>query len=249
MASSYDSKFFDHHHEGSLRSARAIVPIVRELVPFSSVVDVGCGTGTWLSVFAESGTGDYLGVDGPWVDPAALAIPREKFRAVDLSSPPPLGRRFDLAVSVEVAEHLPAQRAGPFVGYLASLAPVVVFSAAIPGQGGTNHVNEQWPDYWADLFNAENYACIDALRHRVWSSGEVQWWYAQNIMIYCDRAALADRPRLAELALPKGAMPARLVHPSCFQLALDRRPGLRTIVRETPRAIRRAIKGALRGRR
>lgn len=139
----YDERFFEELREGARSSARAVVPLVMRMLAPASVVDVGCGLGTWLAVFAENGISDFLGIDGSYVDPLRLEIPRGRFLPHDLSTPLRLDRRFDLAVSLEVAEHLPGSAAETCVGSLAELAPLVLFSAAIPFQGGTNHVNEQ----------------------------------------------------------------------------------------------------------
>ena len=237
----YDPSFFANHHAGSITSARVIVPMLRELGSFTSVVVVGCGTGEWLSVFAETGAADYLGIDGPWVDPAALRIPRERFMATDLAAPPPINRRFDLALSVEVAEHLPESSADTFVATLTSLAPVVAFSAAIPGQGGTSHINEQWPEYWAAKFQARGYTCIDCLRARLWNDPRVQWWYAQNIMLYADASALAANPALAAAARSTENPPRRLVHPGCLDAARRAPLEFSRIIKEGPGSLRRAI--------
>src|SRR5436190_19968909 len=100
----YDATFYAEQADGSLRSARAVVPLVMELVRPASVLDVGCGLGTWLAAFAEAGVADFLGMDGDYVDRAKLKIPAERFRAADLTNPPSPGRTFDLAVCLEVAE-------------------------------------------------------------------------------------------------------------------------------------------------
>ena len=144
----YDRKFYDEHRDDSLRSARVTVPIVLSLVAPSSIVDVGCGTGTWLTVFRENGIEDVVGIDGDYVPRDRLLIPADRFIARDLTKPLLLDRIFDLAVSVEVAEHLPASAADQFVRSLCSLAPSVLFSAAVPGQFGVRHLNPQWPWYW-----------------------------------------------------------------------------------------------------
>lgn len=249
MTAPYDRAFFAGHQAGSVSSAQVIVPLLRALAPIESVVDVGCGTGAWLSVFAKSGVRDCRGLDGPWVDPASLLIPREWFTVADLAHPPELGRRFDLALCVEVAEHLPPEAAPRLTAWLTGLAPLVAFSAAIPGQGGTGHVNEQWPDHWARLFESRGYACIDAIRLRVWNDPRVQWWYAQNLLVYAERSWLASRPDLAAAALPGGTPPLRLVHPACFENVVNRPLGLGAIVRGGPRALARAIKARLPGGR
>src|SRR5438874_4807793 len=117
-----------------------------------SVVDFGCGLGIWLEKFVLHGVEDYVGVDGPWVPQDDLHFRQDHFVAARLDRPLRLGRRFDLAVALEVAEHLPDHRGSTFVRTIVEHAPCVLFSAAVPQQGGTDHVNEQWPDYWAELF-------------------------------------------------------------------------------------------------
>jgi SAM-dependent methyltransferase len=171
-----------------------IVPLVVERLRPRSVVDVGCGLGTWLAVFMENGVADVTGVDGDYVDSSRLEIPAERFVAHDLSTPLSLDRRFDLAVSLEVAEHLPADRAAIFVGSLTALAPFVLFSAAIPFQGGTNHVNEQWPEYWAALFGQRGFLPVDCVRREVWGDENVEWWYAQNTLLFVEEGRLASPP-------------------------------------------------------
>lgn len=168
-------------------SAEAIVPLVMNLLHPSRVVDVGCGTGTWLATFLARGATDVHGFDGPYIDRSTLEIPADRFTAVDLAQPVALGRGFDLAVCLEVAEHLPASRAASLVHSLAQLAPVVLFSAAVPLQGGVDHVNEQWPEYWADHFTRHGYVAIDCLRRKIWRDEQVAWFYAQNLLLTADQ--------------------------------------------------------------
>src|SRR5205085_11975533 len=108
----------------------------------------------------------------------------DRFRAIDLREPFELPRTFDLAVSLEVAEHLPASSASAFVESLTRLAPAVLFSAAVPHQGGWNHLNEQWPQYWAEIFARHGFFPVDCLRERFWDRPNVRWWYAQNMVLY-----------------------------------------------------------------
>ena len=174
----YDAAFYQHQQDGSLQSAREIVPHIIQLTAPASVVDVGCGVGAWLRVFQEHGVATIAGVDGDWVDEAMLQIPREAFHRADLSRPFHVAGQFDVAISLEVAEHLPPESAAGFVASLTALAPIVVFSAAIPFQGGVEHKNEQWPDYWAALFADHGYVAVDCLRSRVWTNDNAQFWYA-----------------------------------------------------------------------
>jgi SAM-dependent methyltransferase len=203
--SGYDAAFFEAHRAGARSSAEVLVPKVVELLRPKSVVDVGCGPGTWLSVFRRHGVADVLGVDGSYVDPGGLDIPTESFVAHDLTRPLRLGRSFDLAVSLEVAEHLPPESAAAFVESLVGLAPRVLFSAAIPHQGGEGHVNGQWPAYWAALFAEHDYAPVDCFRRRLWGDERVEWWYAQNVLLYVRRdslGAMEAEPRVLSLVHP-----------------------------------------------
>jgi SAM-dependent methyltransferase len=183
----YDKDFYLKQEVGSERSAEIIVPLVLSLPRPSSVIDVGCGVGTWLSAFRRHGIQDSLGVDGECVDKTMLKIPPEHFMPFDLTQPLHLNRKFDLVVSVEVAEHLSVEYARGVVDSLTELGPAVLFSAAIPFQGGTGHFNEQWPGYWAKYFQDRQYRVIDCFRNALWANENVQWWYAQNLLLFIQR--------------------------------------------------------------
>ena len=215
MNEKYTAEYFDSFKFSSRASAEVVVPVVREWVKPKTVVDFGCGLGMWLSVWEEAGC-DVRGVDGDWVDREQMAIAPNRFTAHDLSSPIQLDRQFDLAMSVEAAEHLMPESASGFVESLTRAAPVVLFSASIPNQPGEDHVNCQWPSYWADLFLARDYVVIDSLRYMIWADSRVDWWYRQNIMMYVARSRLTDYPALATL-YRKDAQPLSLVHPELMQ--------------------------------
>ena len=200
----YNEAFFQGLREGSLRSAMVIVPLVVDLIRPRSVVDVGCGTGAWLTTFAFHGVEDYLGVDA-FTPAGLLEIPPDRFMQADLTRPLALGRSFDLAVALEIAEHLPDSAAECFVESLTGLAPAVLFSAAIPGQGGTGHLNERWPEYWSGLFAAAGFDPIDALRPRIWHDERVEVWYAQNTFLYVARGAQGNFPGIAACRVGLGS--------------------------------------------
>jgi SAM-dependent methyltransferase len=186
-------------------SAREILPLIMEMLKPTSVIDIGCGAGHWLAVAAELGVGDILGVDGEWVLKTELALPRDKLVVHDLEQPLSLGRTFDLAISLEVGEHLPANQARSFVQTLCTVSNKIVFSAAIPGQGGRHHLNEQWPAYWARLFSEFGFECYDVLRPRIWNNARVLWYYAQNCLIFARSGSVSN------LGMP--AEPLPVVHP------------------------------------
>ena len=186
----------------NLESPRHVVPeIVRQLQP-KSVLDVGCGIGTWLKVFEEQGVVDILGLDGDHVDRSLLKINPNQFKVQNLLTTWDLSRKFDLVVSLEVAEHLPEHVSDSFVEALVKHGNSIVFSAAIPKQDGQNHLNEQWPSYWEEKFRKHGFYFHDVLRHLFWNNTKVQWWYSQNIFL------LTKEPQLKPIL--------SLVHPSLF---------------------------------
>ena len=241
MTGDYSRAFYDDLANTALPSARRIVPLVLELARPASVVDVGCGNGSWLKAFGEAGVPTLLGLDGDWVGLDQLVIPRENFRRWSLERELPADARFDLAVSLEVAEHLPAAAADRFVAGLVRLAPVVLFSAAVPGQGGPHHVNEQWPAYWAERFAAQGAACLDLLRWRLWHDPAVTWWYKQNILLFATAEGRAAHPALA--AAETGP-PRALLHPDLLagkRKALE--PGFGRWLKMGGAALRRSLQG------
>lgn len=217
----YSSDFFDQQSAGSRRSAERVVPIVLEFLRLQSVVDVGCGVGAWLSVFKKNGVKRTLGIDGNYVDHRMLEIPADDFLPTDLTRPVHLDERFDLAVSLEVGEHLPPESAAGYVESLTRLAPVVLFSAAIPHQGGVGHLNEQWPDYWRDHFARHGYEPIDCIRRRIWSDPQVQWWYAQDVLLYVARDYLARSAALSRERAATAPDSLSLVHPQRYLEAIE----------------------------
>ena len=217
----YTDDFYRDLQEGARRSARVIVPLVLELLQPRHVIDVGCGLGTWLSVFKECGVEDIWGVDGDHVDKTMIEIPEERFLSFDLKQPLHIERQFDLVVSLEVAEHLPEACAEAFVGSLTGLGPIVLFAAAIPFQGGTHHVNEQWPEYWADLFQQKGYVAIDCLRRKIWKNENVEWWYAQNVLIFAAQEHLKGQPLLQREYEFAGTSQLSIVHPKKYLACIE----------------------------
>jgi hypothetical protein len=210
----YSQDFYEKRHENTIHSASTILSILLERIPtIQSAVDIGCGVGTWLSVLQEKGVKDIQGIDGSWVNQDLLAIPRNCFSRVDLSRTAiKLPRRYDLAISLEVAEHLRSDRADEFVSSLAALSDYVLFSAAIPFQGGRNHVNEQWQHYWVEKFAALEYDVHDFIRPKIWTDNRIPFWYRQNILFFSKRHTSENVP-LNSVDLDALAMPLNLVHP------------------------------------
>lgn len=206
----YDRHFYQRRRQATLHAARRILGLVRTQIAFRSVVDFGCGTGTWLSVAKELGAENVRGYEGSWLKAEWFDEPGLDIQSAALEQPLPVTGSYDLAISLEVAEHLPASRAESFVTELCGAARHVLFSAAPPGQTGDGHIHERWPDYWVALFAAQGYAVRDLIRTQVWDDAGIPYWYRQNCLLFVHGAA------------EMRAGPLNLVHPEQF-MALQKR--------------------------
>jgi len=165
MATKMNNLIYDHlpqvHRQ---QDAAVVLPHLLKHIRPQSVVDFGAGLGTWLAVFERLGVSDYIGIEHPAVDLAHYAADRSKLIRKSLSEEIDLRRRFDLALCIEVAEHLHEEHAEHLVEAITRHSDMVLWSAAVPGQRGINHFNEQYPDYWQSKFRARGYYFHDVLR-------------------------------------------------------------------------------------
>ena len=225
----YSKDFYERRRKRTRVGEEKILKILLDLLPsINSAIDVGCGTGKWVATLTGLGVARAIGADGPWLEPSLLEIPEDQFVKVDLSEPSRLRaifarREFDMAICVEVAEHLTEDAAPQLVNALTYLAPVVLFSAAIPGQGGVNHVNEQWLEYWRSLFEQEGFRCGDFIRRRIWWDCEIALCYRQNIVCFCDEALLKANPGLGQYFLDPVVS---VVHPELWSSRISQ-PSIR----------------------
>lgn len=214
----YTSQFFKGHEQGSYNAAKIILPIINEALNPNSVIDVGCGSGLWLKVWLEDlGINDLMGIEGPYVKESMLDVASNLISFQDLKEPIALDRKFDLATSFEVAEHLPPSSAEQFVKSLTLLSDKILFSAALIGQEGTYHLNEQVPEYWAAIFLKYDYVPIDYIRPLIWQKEEIPFWYRQNILLFVRNSQVAQLPAVLQKSC-EDTLPGYLlrVHPEQY---------------------------------
>ena len=223
----YDKKFYKNQYKGSIRSAeKYLSKLFADFTP-SSIVDFGCGVGSWLYAAEKLGVKQLVGLDGDWVSYDQILsggidfhhVDFEKVEIIDIFGNFAFDAFGDLAISVEVAEHFDEEYADKFVSIITRSANLVVFGAAIPFQGGTHHVNERPQSYWIEKFQKEGYRCFDYFRPVFWNDPDVEVWYRQNTFLFARESHLDSFPFLKDLS---DNFVMDVVHPELFFNKIDR---------------------------
>lgn len=196
-----------YHHERnkhSLEGATRGLAYFLSHTSFTSLLDVGAGTGNWLYAAHHEGISDIIGLDGVAPDNRHVWVNPTLIRTADLRLPFDLGRRFDAVICLEVGEHLPPECAKTLIRSLCTHGDLIFFSAAAPGQHGEAHLNCQWPIYWQALFNEFGYVGHDELRPLMWNDSVIEPWYRQNIFLAVrDPCGAGKEPRIRSLIHPE----------------------------------------------
>ncbi|VAW63390.1 FIG00495756: hypothetical protein [hydrothermal vent metagenome] len=240
MQKNYKHNFYKDRHQSTIYAANTILSLIIEALPqVESAVDFGCGVGTWLSVLKEKGVEDVRGLEGPWVEKDLLQISEDELSQVNFEKSVKLDKKYDLAISLEVAEHLSSALASDFVESITNASDYVMFSAAIPFQGGTNHVNEQWPEYWAGLFADKGYVLLDFIRMQIWDDRDIPFWYRQNVLMFVRKEQLET----VKMPVKSGfQFPLSVVHPDTYISKMNKMYSIKGSLKMLPRNIKRWFK-------
>lgn len=184
-----DEAFYSWQIDESYKSATIYCDYLFSIYQPKSVLDFGCGRGAWLKAMHEHGAERVVGVDGPWNSQEAMIDQAIEFTGADLNDPDKVlaGKTFEMAMSLEVFEHLEPQNAARIADCFTSLAPVLLFGGAFVHQDGQNHINERPHSYWAEMFAERGFEVFDLFRARFWGDDRVCYWYQQNTFLYVRR--------------------------------------------------------------
>lgn len=211
----YNDSFYKSRDSNTKDSANQILNLLFTHYQPNSMVDFGCGVGTWLKTGKELGVSEILGLEGNWLDVKHLVIPEKNFLHKNLTSIIDLTKKYDLAISLEVAEHIEENFSNIFINNLTQASEIILFSAAVPGQRGSGHVNEQWPEYWIEKFKSKGYLPLDLIRPYIWQDSTIRSWYKQNTLLFIHKNKLTDFPKLTPFLDEKRTMWS-IIHPDTF---------------------------------
>lgn len=208
----YGKDFYDSILLKLFQDEKQIIPYVLEKIRPTSIVDFGCGEGRWLFEAKKNDANiEVLGLDGPYVSRDRLWISQDEFLGIDLRNKIELEKKYDLAISTEVAEHIEEEYIDIFLDNLAKASDCILFSASIPGQGGEYHVNEQWQSYWVKKFKDRGYQADFSIRNYFWNNEDINAWRRQNILMFFKNGRETVNPEIIDV-----------VHPGIMEHCLNR---------------------------
>ena len=194
------------HTAQRIEVARKCLRLVRSFVSLEDVADFGCGIGAWLAAAKALGAESIASFEGAWIASSEVVIPREVIEIVDLATTVLDHRkRFSLALTIEVAEHLPPDAADGFVATLTNASNFILFSAALPGQGDLGHLNEQPLAYCVQKFWRQGYVPLEPIRPYIGRDTAIFPWIRQNIVAFASYEAVLRVPEAMRHARPPSA--------------------------------------------
>lgn len=181
----YDKTFYDEPNTRKKLSANHVADIIVDNLEFESVFDIGCGIGMFICEIRRRGK-EVLGCD---YSEAAIANACEGISVfqADVTETISVGRKFDLVLCFEVAEHIAEKFSDQLVDNCVRHSDSILFTAAPPGQGGVGHINEQPYSYWQNKFAARGFVYNEEVSVKLKNTMREQnvvSWIADNIMYF-----------------------------------------------------------------
>lgn len=234
----YPSDWHDKFGKKTQDSANIILSRLSKLWNIESCVEVGCGQGHWSDAALKLGCKKIHAMDGPWNDPDNLIIDKQFYESKAIDRSFVIEGQYDLAICLEVAEHVDSKYCMDLVNQLTRSAKLILFGASIPHQGGFGHINEQWQGWWAEKFLNASFVAFDIIRPAIWTDDRVHYWYKQNAILYVHKD-IADQIDIHQAGFcnnwSNGELVYDLVHPEKYlSFAEHDQISLKMLVRKLP---------------
>lgn len=213
ICNGYNNEFYDKHYEGSYQSAYIILSYIKNYLKVNSIIDFGCGAGTWCLAAKNLGVSMIYGIDSNSLSRAQSNDCTINYIQSDIGKKMPLLPKFDLTISVEVGEHISENDSDAYITNLVNASNIILFSAAVPGQEGLHHINEQPLSYWVKKFKKHHFELVDSLRGVFWNNSSVEIWYRNNIVFFAHEESVSWLTN----ALPKPQPIVDFIHPQLFE--------------------------------
>ena len=185
--------------------AAALADVLRLLYKPAVVADVGCNSGLYLEGFRDAGC-QVMGFD---CDDEALALAAVPVTKIDITSFKPIDFRADMALCLEVLEHIPAEKEDAALLNLCTVSDTIIFSAAVPGQGGDGHINCQPKQHWIDKFEELGFRAAEAEAEYILAQLNgypgIMGWLRNNLIVFHRQhvpSKFKKRLRLHVVSLP-----------------------------------------------
>lgn len=177
---------FYSEDERVYESAKRIYEVISPYLPkINSVVDIGCGMAAFSKVFQESGVEKVTLIDHPNFKASNCLVKQEfQFIPCNLDKEIPENLSADLLICTEVLEHITKKRSLQVLDFITSCSDIIIFSAAIPRQGGLGHINEQRHEFWIKEFKKREFDYADLFKTKIINDESIFYWLRQNIFIF-----------------------------------------------------------------
>jgi SAM-dependent methyltransferase len=186
----YDPKYYERHFNEYREWEIRLAKFFSDRYKINSVIDIGCGVGSYLEGHVRSGVTKVRGLEYNYKSAVGYFpdILKPHISYADATKPLDINDKFDCAWSVEVAEHIMPSGTEQFIDNLTSLTEnYILLTAAPPGQSGTGHIKLREKQFWIDAIKAKGFDYLEdevKVLQEEWKKLGAEWYITKNVMLF-----------------------------------------------------------------